>query len=262
MMNASSAAAAALAYSYNRSSRITNYTTLSHYQPTDVLTGSIVQRRVANGQDVFPYSQDFLQKKYLQEIGRNCSRVPDTFAGVSISDCVPVMETYQAPDMPTGAPGQTSQESYHQKYMQLAVDLSKQNIDRHLGGPFGCVIVRDNQVVSTGANSVVRTNDPTAHAEVVAVRNACQKLNTFDLTGCVLYTSCEPCPMCYGAIRWSRIDKIYYANTRTDADNIGFSDKEIYDELIQQKQLLMKMENPNAIKVFDQWKNDQKNVHY
>ena len=147
-------------------------------------------------------------------------------------------------------------------FMEIAVQLSKENIDNHLGGPFGCVITKDNKIVSTGVNSVVKLNDPTAHAEVMAVRKACEELKTFDLSECKLYTSCEPCPMCYGAIRWSRINEIYYANTRQDAHNINFSDNEIYEEIIGNKQKLIKLENPNAIKVFEQWKKDIDNVLY
>jgi guanine deaminase len=146
--------------------------------------------------------------------------------------------------------------------MEIAVQISKENIDNHLGGPFGCVIVKENKIISTGANSVVKNNDPTAHAEVMAVRKACEELKTFDLSGCKLYTSCEPCPMCYGAIRWARIHEIYYANTRQDAHNINFSDNEIYDEIINNKQKLIKLDNKEAIKVFYQWKNDQNNVLY
>ncbi len=147
-------------------------------------------------------------------------------------------------------------------FMEIAVQISKENIDNHLGGPFGCVIVKENKIISTGANSVVKNNDPTAHAEVMAVRKACEELKTFDLSGCKLYTSCEPCPMCYGAIRWARIHEIYYANTRQDAHNINFSDNEIYDEIINNKQKLIKLDNKEAIKVFYQWKNDQNNVLY
>ena len=113
----------------------------------------------------------------------------------------------------------------------MAIALSEDNVTKGLGGPFGAVIVRDGKVIAKSANKVTVSNDPTAHAEVSAIRKACKKLGTFDLTGCVIYTSCEPCPMCLGAIYWSRISLIYYANTKRDAADIGFNDQFIYDEL-------------------------------
>jgi len=119
----------------------------------------------------------------------------------------------------------------HEKYMRLAIRLSEGNVTRALGGPFGAVIVKDGKLVASSANTVTTTLDPTAHAEVSAIRIACKKLNTFDLSGCVIYTSCEPCPMCLGAIYWAHIDKIYYANTKKDAQVIGFDDQFIYDEI-------------------------------
>ena len=119
----------------------------------------------------------------------------------------------------------------HEEFMQMAIALSVENVNQHIGGPFGAVIVKDGKFIAGSANKVTSTNDPTAHAEVSAIRLACTALGTFDLSGCVVYTSCEPCPMCLGAIYWARIETIYYANTKTDAENIGFSDKFIYDEL-------------------------------
>lgn len=115
--------------------------------------------------------------------------------------------------------------------MQLAIDLSKQNVEKSLGGPFGAVIVKDGEVITATGNIVTTTNDPTAHAEVAAIRIACKKLNTFSLEGCVIYASCEPCPMCLGAIYWAGIDKLYFANTKQDAADIGFSDNFIYEEI-------------------------------
>lgn len=117
------------------------------------------------------------------------------------------------------------------KFMKMAIALSENNVTKGLGGPFGAVIVRDGKVIAKSANRVTVSNDPTAHAEVSAIRKACKKLETFDLTDCVIYTSCEPCPMCLGAIYWSRISLIYYANTKRDAADIGFNDQFIYDEL-------------------------------
>ena len=116
------------------------------------------------------------------------------------------------------------------KYMQMAIDLSIANIDEG-GGPFGAVIVRGGQLIAAGTNRVVPNNDPTAHAEVMAIRNACNALNTFDLSGCTVYTSCEPCPMCLSALYWAGIERICYANTKRDAAAIDFDDSFIYDQL-------------------------------
>ncbi|MBQ8335173.1 MAG: nucleoside deaminase [Tidjanibacter sp.] len=116
------------------------------------------------------------------------------------------------------------------KFMRMAIELSKQSVERG-GGPFGAVIVRNGEVVATGSNSVTINNDPTAHAEVSAIRAACAAEGTFDLSGCEIYSSCEPCPMCLSAIYWAGIGKIYYANTRTDAAAIGFDDAFIYDQI-------------------------------
>jgi tRNA(Arg) A34 adenosine deaminase TadA len=118
-----------------------------------------------------------------------------------------------------------------EKFMREAIRLSREGSVAGKGGPFGAVIVKDNHIVGKGSNQVLLTNDPTAHAEVVAIRDACASLHTFHLEECVLFTSCEPCPMCLGAIYWARIQKIYYANTRKDAADIGFNDDFIYCEL-------------------------------
>ncbi|AOM80783.1 tRNA-specific adenosine deaminase [Pedobacter steynii] len=115
--------------------------------------------------------------------------------------------------------------------MKLAISLSEKNVAESLGGPFGAVVVKDGKIIAKSGNKVTTTNDPTAHAEVSAIRLACKKLKTFDLSGCVVYTSCEPCPMCLSAIYWARIETIYYANTKVDAAHIGFDDKFIYDEI-------------------------------
>lgn len=118
----------------------------------------------------------------------------------------------------------------HEDFMRQAIELAVENI-KNGGGPFGAVIVKDGEVVATGANRVTANNDPTAHAEVSAIRAACTKLGTFDLSGCVIYTSCEPCPMCLGAIYWAHIDKIYYGANQYDAARIDFDDSFIYREL-------------------------------
>lgn len=118
-----------------------------------------------------------------------------------------------------------------ERFLREAIALASEGMDRNDGGPFGCVIVRDGRVIGRGNNRVTSTNDPTAHAEMVAIREACATLGSFQLTGCTLYTSCEPCPMCLGAIYWARPDRIVFAATRGDAADAGFDDQLIYDEL-------------------------------
>ena len=141
--------------------------------------------------------------------------------------------------------------------MQRAIELSKEGMDRGDGGPFGCVIVKNGEIIGEGNNQVTSTNDPTAHAEVVAIRNACNYLQSFQLEGCEIYTSCEPCPMCLGAIYWARPDKIYFANTREDAKNINFDDSFIYDEISvemhQRKIPMIPLGRNTAIKIFEEW---------
>ena len=119
----------------------------------------------------------------------------------------------------------------HKKFMREAIRLSLENVTSGKGGPFGAVIVKNGEIIATGANEVTSSNDPTAHAEVVAIRNACKKLGTFQLDDCIIYTSCEPCPMCLGAIYWARPKQIYYANTKKDAAKINFDDDFIYNEI-------------------------------
>jgi tRNA(Arg) A34 adenosine deaminase TadA len=152
------------------------------------------------------------------------------------------------------------------KFMRMAIALSKQNVEQALGGPFGAVIVKEGKIISKTANKVAATNDPTAHAEVAAIRLASKKLNSFDLSGCVIYTSCEPCPMCLGAIYWSRIDRIYYANTKHDAAAIGFDDKFIYDELdldVDKRQLpVTQLLREEAMEAFKKWKVTELKVEY
>src|SRR5271170_2904989 len=116
-------------------------------------------------------------------------------------------------------------------FMELAIDLAMKNVESGAGGPFGAVVVKDGAVIATAVNCVTATNDPTAHAEVVAIRKACQALGSFQLDGCEIYTSCEPCPMCLGALYWARPAAVYYANTRAHAAEAGFDDAFIYDEV-------------------------------
>ena len=115
------------------------------------------------------------------------------------------------------------------KYMELAKDLSDENLDTEAGGPFGACIVKNGRIIGKGSNHVISDNDPTAHAEIVAIRDACKNINSYDLSDCELYTSCYPCPMCLSAVIWSNIKKVYYGNTKEDAANIGFRDDFIYD---------------------------------
>ena len=142
------------------------------------------------------------------------------------------------------------------KFMIKAIELSKKSIDEG-GGPFGCVIVKDGNIIAEGSNQVTKNNDPTAHAEIVSIREACVKLKTFDLSGLELFTSCEPCPMCLSAIYWYHIDQIYYGNTRFDAAKIGFDDDFIYNELsinLDKRKIPIKQINQNeAMVVFKKW---------
>jgi guanine deaminase len=119
----------------------------------------------------------------------------------------------------------------HEKFMARAIELAQIGVDKDLGGPFGCVIVKDDEIIGEGNNRVTSTLDPTAHAEVVAIREACKKLNSFQLEDCVVYTSCEPCPMCLGAIYWARPTSIFIACNRQDAAEAGFDDEFIYEEI-------------------------------
>ncbi|MDD4609668.1 MAG: nucleoside deaminase [Bacteroidaceae bacterium] len=149
--------------------------------------------------------------------------------------------------------------------MREAIELSIENI-KNGGGPFGAVIVKDNEIIARGQNRVTSSCDPTAHAEVSAIRAASKALNTFDLSGCEIFTSCEPCPMCLGAIYWAHLDKIYYANTKTDAKNIGFDDSFIYDEIDlkpeDRKLSSETMLRDEAIKAFENWTNKEDKIAY
>lgn len=153
-----------------------------------------------------------------------------------------------------------------EKFMQEAIALSKKGMDEGKGGPFGCVIVKGDEIVGRGNNKVTSSNDPTAHAEVVAIRDACKNLNTFQLDDCEVYTSCEPCPMCLGAIYWARPKTIYFANNREDAAAIGFDDSMIYQEmnasLAERKIPIVALGREQAIKVFEEWKSKGDKIAY
>jgi guanine deaminase len=152
------------------------------------------------------------------------------------------------------------------EFMQEAIDLSIENVKSGKGGPFGAVIVKDGKIIARGANSVTSTNDPTAHAEVVAIRNACAALGSFQLDGCELYTSCEPCPMCLGAIYWARPDKMYFANTKKDAADINFDDQFIYEELeipyTNRKLQTEQMMREEALEAFKLWSTSIAKIEY
>ncbi len=150
--------------------------------------------------------------------------------------------------------------------MKEAIELSRKNIREGLGGPFAAVVVREDKIIARGTNLVTSSNDPTAHAEVVAIREACRVLGSFQLPGCELYTSCEPCPMCLGAIYWARPDRVYYANTHLDAAKIGFDDLFIYKEIalpISDRKIPMdQFMRDEAFVAFEEWQKMQSKIHY
>ena len=150
--------------------------------------------------------------------------------------------------------------------MQEAIRLSIENVTSGQGGPFGAVIVKDGKIIARGANQVTSSNDPTAHTEVVAIRNACAALGSFQLDGCEIYTSCEPCPMCLGAIYWARPDKMYFANTKQDAADILFDDQFIYDEIEipyeNRKLVTSQMMREEALEAFKLWSTSIKKIEY
>ena len=151
------------------------------------------------------------------------------------------------------------------EFMKRAIELSIKSVNNG-GGPFGSVIVKGDKIIAEGSNKVTSNNDPTAHGEIVAVREACKKLNDFSLNGCELYSTCEPCPMCLSAIYWARIDKIYYANTREDARKIDFDDSLIYTELqknIDKRKIpMIQMMRNEALKAFEMWDKKTDKVKY
>ena len=151
------------------------------------------------------------------------------------------------------------------EFMKIAIELSIESVNKG-GGPFGCVIVKDEKIVSEGSNKVTSSKDPTAHGEIVAIREACKKINNFSLSGFELYSSCEPCPMCLSAIYWARIDKVYFANTRQDAQKIDFDDSLIYSEfqknINERKIPMIQMMRNEALKAFELWDKKTDKVKY
>lgn len=158
------------------------------------------------------------------------------------------------------------QEERDKIFLERAIELSKLGMESGSGGPFGCVVVKDNAIIGEGNNRVTSANDPTAHAEVVAIRLACEKLGTYQLIDCEIYTSCEPCPMCLGAIYWARPKRVVYANTREEAAAIEFDDDYIYNEISakmnERKIPFVHFPHPKAKEVFDAWKNWEGKLKY
>ena len=156
--------------------------------------------------------------------------------------------------------------STERQFLERAIELSRQGMQGGEGGPFGCVVVKNDEIVGEGYNQVTSSNDPTAHAEVVAIRDACKNLQTYQLTGCDIYTSCEPCPMCLGAIYWARPDRVIYANTKEEAAAIEFDDDFIYQEIeakmSDRKIPFVHEPHPAALNVFQDWKNMENKKQY
>ena len=154
----------------------------------------------------------------------------------------------------------------HKNFMHEAIRLSIENVQSSNGGPFGAVIVKNGEIIATGVNEVTKSNDPTAHAEMIAIRNACKTLASFQLDDCEIYCSCEPCPMCLGAIYWARPKAIYFANTKTDATEINFDDNYIYQELelpIHERKLpTIQLLRDEAQSAFLQWQKSDKKIDY
>jgi guanine deaminase len=154
----------------------------------------------------------------------------------------------------------------HNYFMERAITLALENVQKAQGGPFGAVIVKDNEIIAEGVNLVTATHDPTAHAEIVAIRRACAKLNSFQLKGCLLYTSCEPCPMCFGAVYWARPEALYFGATKADAAAIGFDDSFIYEEIARDYSLrsipMTQMMPDRAREVFVAWEKSRSKISY
>lgn len=151
------------------------------------------------------------------------------------------------------------------EYMKIANDLARENLITNNGGPFGACVVKDGKIIGKGSNQVIKSNDPTMHAEIVAIRETCNTLNTYDLSGCEIYTTCFPCPMCLSAIIWSNIKKVYYGNNKEDAADIGFRDDYIYEYIKNMNNSILdlnQMDREETIKVFNEYKNKTDKVEY
>ncbi|RUA06899.1 MAG: tRNA-specific adenosine deaminase [Flavobacteriia bacterium] len=158
------------------------------------------------------------------------------------------------------------QENTHKQFMKEAVDLAIRGMEKNEGGPFGCIIVKDGKIVGRGNNKVTSTYDPTAHAEITAIRDACKNLNSFQLNGCIVYTSCEPCPMCLGAIYWARPEKVFFGSNKKDAADVGFDDDFIYKEInLDYDKRSIPFEQINreeALKAFQIWNEKEDKTDY
>jgi tRNA(Arg) A34 adenosine deaminase TadA len=152
------------------------------------------------------------------------------------------------------------------RFMELVIDMAAKNVEKGKGGPFAAIVVKGGRIIGKGTNLVTSINDPTAHAEIIAIREACKNLNSFHLHGCEIYTSCEPCPMCLGAIYWARIEKVYYAGTREDAMSAGFDDSKFYEEICKSPaERTIKMEQmlqQDVRQAFDRWINKKDKIPY
>lgn len=157
-------------------------------------------------------------------------------------------------------------EKDHKHWMEIAITEATENVAQGAGGPFGAIVVKDGHVIGKGRNSVTALNDPTAHAEVQAIREACRHLNDFELKGCVIYTSCEPCPMCLGAIYWSRPDAVYYAGKKEDAAAIGFDDQFIYEQIAKPKKdrsiPMIQIQTQDHLRPFHTWRASNDKIEY
>jgi tRNA(Arg) A34 adenosine deaminase TadA len=152
------------------------------------------------------------------------------------------------------------------KFMKEAIDMARENVHKVNGGPFGAVVVKDGKVIGRGINQVTSLNDPTAHAEIVAIRDACKTLNSFSLEGCEIYSSCEPCPMCLGSIYWAGISRLYYSATKADAEKAGFRDANIYKEFAlpkdERRLPTIQLMHKEATEVFDEWSSSETKIPY
>lgn len=157
---------------------------------------------------------------------------------------------------------ENSKKLTHEHFMRLAVEEARGGIRAGHGGPFGAVIVRDGQIIARGHNMVIANNDPTCHGEVMAIRKACEKLKTFDLSGCDIYTTGEPCPMCLGACLWANLGQIYYGGTSLDIDAIGFRDDVFYRQFEHKEQILREVGRDACLELFDEYRNRQNKTEY
>ena len=148
------------------------------------------------------------------------------------------------------------------KFMRMAINEARKGIKAGHGGPFGAVIVKDNVVIAKGHNQVIKNNDPTCHGEVMAIHKACKKLGTFDLSGCEIYTTGEPCPMCMSAILWANIEKVYYGCNILDTEEIGFRDKKFYEQFANREQFIQELDRKQCLKLYGEYKRIADKVHY